>query len=129
MGPNTQIGKIFIDKEIHDRENPFGDIRYDRGGAFIEDLQSQNYLEFSSRWLHLADYSSLIDDVKEFYTTKMTPSGPLGFTKDGLLKPLIPISGLRVPLTKTTNPVKPLIKFRPSNFNNINKSFDERNGK
>lgn len=126
MAANTQIGKIFMDKEIHDKENPFGDIRYDRGGAFIEDLQSHVYLEFGSRWLHLADYSTLIDDIKEFYTTQMTPSGPLEISSDGLIKPLIQINGLQTPLTRMDNLTKPLIRFIPSDFTKINEELDRK---
>lgn len=124
MAPNTQIGKIFIDKEIHDKENPFGDIRYDRGGAFIEDIQSHVYLEFGSRWLHLAEYADLIEDVKEYFTTIMMPSGPLEVSSEGLIKPLIQCNGLQTPLIQLNNLSKPLIRYNPMDLSQINAYFD-----
>jgi DNA polymerase elongation subunit (family B) len=66
MAPNTQIGKILIDNPVHDLDNRFNRDRYNRGGQFIEDYQSGCYLEFCSRWLALASFSELIDDLKEY---------------------------------------------------------------
>lgn len=126
MASNTQIGKLIIDRPINPNENPFGDLKYDRGGAYIEDLQSHIYLEFGTRYLNLASYDVLIDDVKEFFTTQMTPSGALGFTSDGLIKPLFKYNGLRVPLTTKTNLINPFIRFTPSDFTRLNQHFEER---
>lgn len=66
MGNDTMIGKIFIPDPLWEKDNRFGNPKYKRGGAYIEDLQSHNYLEFSTRWLGLADYATLIDDIREF---------------------------------------------------------------
>lgn len=121
MAPNTQIGKLFIDNEIHAKENMFGNPKFDRGGAFIEDLQSNVFLEFGSRWLHLGDYSDLIDDTKEFYTTQMMPSGPIEMDYEGRIKPIIRGNNLLMnPISRDTKLVKPIVRYStPPDFNTI----------
>lgn len=65
MGPNTQIGKLNIEEVVNHNENMFNDPDYDRGGAFAEDLISKNYFILCSRWLHLANYKDLMNDIME----------------------------------------------------------------
>ena len=72
MGPNTQIGKILIDKRVFEKENPFNNEFYDRGGQFLEDYTSGELLEFAHRWFGLANYKELIDDIVEYYTMHNT---------------------------------------------------------
>lgn len=103
MAEENQIGKIFIPKPLHDKDNRFGDIRYDRGGAFIEDFQSHLWLEFCERWLHLAGYADLIDDIKEFFDTQATISYPIEYHwVDGLpiINPMIKANGLKQPFKR-----------------------------
>ena len=68
MGPNTQIGKIIIDKKTFDAENPFNNKFYDRGGQFLEDYTSGDLLEFTRRWLGFGSYREILDDIIEYYT-------------------------------------------------------------
>lgn len=68
MGPNTQIGKIKIEQKVFEKENPFNNKFYDRGGQFIEDYTSGDALSFGNRWLHLGTYTEILDDVTEFFT-------------------------------------------------------------
>lgn len=77
MGPNTQVGKIKIEDKVHNKENPFNNPFYDRGGAFLEDYTSGDILEFSYRWLGLADYKTLLDDVIEYFTMMTNPIYPI----------------------------------------------------
>lgn len=65
---NTIIGKIFIDQPVFENDDRYriGD-RVDRGGRFLEDLQCHVWLEFASRWFHLASYAELYDDVKKYF--------------------------------------------------------------
>ena len=121
MAPNTQIGKIFMDHEVHSKENMFGNPKYDRGGAFIEDLQSHVFLEFGARWLHLGDYSDIIDDTKEFFTTQMMPSGPIEMDYDGLIKPVIRGKNLLInPISRDMSLIKPIIRYKkPTNFDGV----------
>jgi hypothetical protein len=69
MAPNTQIGKILIANPIHKLDNRFNRDRYNRGGQFIEDYQSGCFLEFCSRWLALASFDELLDDIAEYNET------------------------------------------------------------
>lgn len=126
MAPNTQKGKLIIEEQIHDKENKFGETKYNRGGAYIEDIQSQNYLEFGSRWLHLATYSELIEDINEFFTTEMAPNNSLVFTDEGLIDPIIKSTGLRIPIYKSDDLKNPIIKFQKRNFDMTNNYFDGR---
>lgn len=63
---NTMIGKIIIDDKVYDKENEFNLKIFDRGSKFIEDYITQNILIFCSRWLNLANYNELCDDVEEY---------------------------------------------------------------
>jgi hypothetical protein len=84
MAPNTQVGKLEILEQVHDKENRYNNPDYTRGGAFIEDLQSGVYLEFASRWFHLAGYEELYDDIIEYYNTIKNSARSLRyFTPDG----------------------------------------------
>lgn len=81
MAPNTQIGKVFVQ-----------DLKGNMSEAdkFMEDLQSHVYLEFFKRWLNLAGYEELYDDIVEYFTTIMPASRRLRtFTKEGHIIPLI----------------------------------------
>jgi hypothetical protein len=67
IAPNAQIGRILIDQQVHNGENPFKYDKYSRGGQFIQDLQCENYIEFCKRWLHLGGFMDMIEDMKEYY--------------------------------------------------------------
>lgn len=78
IAPNTQIGKIEIEQKVHDKENLFEYDKYCRGGQFLEDLQCGCWLEFCSRWFHLATYSEFIEDMKEYISI----NGSIGYIDD-----------------------------------------------
>lgn len=87
MAPNTQIGKIIIDEQIHKYENPFNDPMYDRGGQFIEDLTCQNTITFCQRWLHLATFEEWLKDLDYYYMKICSPvSFPYGKSKDLIIR-------------------------------------------
>ena len=69
IAPNTQIGKIEIDHKVYDNENAYGieEEKYSRGGEFIENMVTDNHVEFCHRWFHLANFEEIIDDIDEFY--------------------------------------------------------------
>ena len=73
MAPNTQIGKVQIPYKVHDKEGhiPSENFNFNRSREFSEDYTSKDWLEFSSRWLHLATYSELLDDIEEYLNTKI----------------------------------------------------------
>ena len=73
MAPNTQIGKIKLPYKVHDKENhiPSESFAFNRSREFSEDFTSKDWLEFASRWLHLATYSELLDDIEEYINTQI----------------------------------------------------------
>lgn len=73
MSPNTQIGKIQMPYKIHNKEGhiPSENFAFNRSREFAEDFTSKDWLEFGSRWLHLATYSELLDDIEEYLTTQI----------------------------------------------------------
>lgn len=66
LAPDNIIGKIIIDQKVHKYENPYHDDKYDRGGQFMEDLITENPLEFGKRWLSLGGIHDVIADIKEY---------------------------------------------------------------
>lgn len=67
MAPNTQIGKILIDDQVHELENPFNFEYYDRGGQYLEDFTSENYISFCHRWLHYANFREFMEDMYYYF--------------------------------------------------------------
>ena len=67
IAPNTQIGKIIIQEMVHENENPYNNPKYSRGGDFVDNLVTNNILEFAHRWLHLANFMEFLEDVQEYY--------------------------------------------------------------
>ena len=129
MAEENQIGKIFIDKPLHDKDNRFGDPRYDRGGAFIEDFQTHLWVEFCERLLHLAGYADLIDDMREYFSTQATISYPMDFRWENgkpLVNPMIPANGLAIGFSKVEGLSKPFIKYKESNFEQIQTHYIEK---
>jgi hypothetical protein len=76
IAPNTQIGRIIIDQEVHEGENPFKYNKYTRGGQFVQDFMSGNYIEFCKRWLHLGGIMDVVHDMEEYYS-KHRPYGTM----------------------------------------------------
>ena len=77
MAPHTQIGAIQIDHQVWDKENPFKDKQYRRGGQFIEDFQCGVTIEFCNRWLHFGNFMEVLEDLKEYFTTIAIPCRPI----------------------------------------------------
>lgn len=75
MAPNTQIGKMYIDEQVHDKEHwdmytsDEETAKYSRAGEMLENLMSGNHIEFCHRWLHLGNVKELLDDIVELYGT------------------------------------------------------------
>ena len=82
MAPNTQVGKLEINEQISYMEHPDmytsdeDDVKYCRAGEFLENMMSDNILEFSKRWLHLGDVKDVISDMVEFFETEK-PAVPM----------------------------------------------------
>lgn len=95
MAPNTQIGKIIIPNQVHNLENPFNFEYYDRGGQFLEDLVSDNWISFCNRWLHYPSVMEWIHDINEFFTTQRAPMNYMWDHRKLMVK--VP-EGYKVPL-------------------------------
>lgn len=91
IGINTQIGLIQIDNRTYDKENPYDNKDYIRGGQFIEDLHSDVILEFCERWLHFAGYRDCMKDIEEYFTyiSKSHSNIPVLFDKYALRPSII----------------------------------------
>ena len=70
IAPNTQIGRIEIDHQVYDNENAYNieEGKYSRGGEFLDNFVTDNIIEFSKRWLHLAGFKEMLYDINEFYS-------------------------------------------------------------
>ena len=68
IAPNTQIGKIEIEEKVYENENRYMDDKYTRGGEFIENLVCDNIIVFANRWLHLANFTEMLNDLQEYYS-------------------------------------------------------------
>ena len=83
MAPNTQIGKLIIEDKIYELENPYNMEFYYRGGRFMMDYSSGNYLEFGKRWFNLASIREFMDDCIEYFNTVKLPYTPFDEYIDG----------------------------------------------
>ena len=98
IAPNTQIGKVDIPNKVYKDENAYNieETKYSRGGEFIENLVTDNILEYCSRWFNLPDISEMINYTDEYYSqfcqykvSSINTSGMYG-------NPVVPI----IPTTK-----------------------------
>ena len=85
IAPNTQIGKIIIQHMVWNDENKYNLVHFDRGGKFLDDFQSQNWIEICHRWFNLADYGTLYDDVLDYFNTHFSNMHPQLIDHDGLM--------------------------------------------
>lgn len=69
IAPNTQIGRIEIREKVYNDENAYhiDEEKYSRGGEFVENLVTDNHIEFCHRWLKLGNTKEVINDIDEYY--------------------------------------------------------------
>ena len=88
IAPNTQIGKLII-HGVEFTHMEFARSNNSVAGAFMEDIQSQVWLEFGSRWFNLADFATLCKEVFWFFTNVMNPIYGLRlYNENGLIDPM-----------------------------------------
>lgn len=100
MSPNTIIAKVEIESPVFKEENPFrklvesdglSNIKdaenkriYVRSGNYMDDLISENVIEFCYRWLHYASFMEWLADFK-YYSENIEYAGVMNprrlFTK------------------------------------------------
>ena len=54
-------------EKVYEHENAFNFDKYSRAGEFVENLVVDNEIEFCHRWLHLANFQELLEDIDEYY--------------------------------------------------------------
>lgn len=54
-------------EKVYNHENAFDFDKYSRSGEFVENLVTDNEIEFCHRWLHLANFQELLEDIDEYY--------------------------------------------------------------
>lgn len=83
MAPDTQLGKVLFPNPIDPKENKFNNDYFDRSVWFIEDYVSHNRLDFCNRYLNLATYEEMYDDVIYYFTNVQNPQRSV-FTDDSI---------------------------------------------
>ena len=84
IGSTTLIGKIEMPEMIYKGEDRTNDPKYNRSGEFIENFSSRNWIDICVRYLNLATYKEMIEDIYEYFTTVYTPSRALQDDNDKL---------------------------------------------
>ena len=74
MAPNTQHGKVFFPERLDDKENRFNNDYFDRSVWFMEDLNSHDWLNFCERYLHLAGYEQMYEDIVKYFSEVKNPA-------------------------------------------------------
>ena len=97
IAPNTQIGRIEIPEKVYEDENYYHieEEKYSRGGEFIENLVTDNIIEYCNRWFHLGSIEDIIEDIDECYNEfgygQYSNLISAGFRGDGSLRsPILP---------------------------------------
>lgn len=93
IAPNTQIGRIVIPNKIYANENTYSipEEKYSRSGEFIENMVTDNIIEFCHRWFGLGNFQEMLEDIDEFYGTEYGRFSNLqkaGFAQS----PIIPVT-------------------------------------
>lgn len=94
IAPNTQVGRIVIPEKVYQNENVYktDEDKYSRGGEFVENLVTDNIIEYCKRWFHLAGFTEFLEDLNEFYEYrgfgKFSNLAKAGFIES----PIIPIN-------------------------------------
>lgn len=125
IAPNTQYGKIEIREKIYADENAYHieEEKYSRGGEYIENLVTDNHIEFCHRWFHLANVSEMIDDIDEFYNSfgfgvySNLISAGYGSNYEAGISPILPTASKTFKPVSFNNPKvnSPIIFHNPRN--------------
>ena len=117
IAPNTQIGKIEIPDKIYKNENAYNiePEKYSRGGEFIENMVTDNHIEFCSRWFHLAGVTEMIDDIEEFYLN-LDPEYRFSNMINSFRAPITPVSSPYMnPIIEGKKTMNPIVFNSPRN--------------
>ena len=126
IAPNTQIGKIIIPEQVYDDENAYhtDPDRYSRGGEFIENMVTDNYVEFCHRWFKLAGFEEMLDDIDEYFGVlgygKYSNLMNAGYCGNGEYSPILPtVAKYQSPITisEKNKYYCPVVFHEPRNTN------------
>lgn len=73
MAPNTMVGKIKLPVQLDPNENKFNNEYFDRAVSFVEDFVCGNYIDFGVRYLNLASYEEMYNDVLHYFREIKNP--------------------------------------------------------
>lgn len=86
IAANTQIGKVEIlavDPRLqlaaHRVKNRRHNEHWERSGAFFEDYHTHNWMIVGNKWFALPDVMTMVNHIKNYFTTKVQPSIEFGF--------------------------------------------------
>ena len=68
IATNTQIGRIEIPHKVYPHENAYQIQGYTRSGEFIENMVTDNIIEFFKRWFNLGGIIEVLKDINEYYS-------------------------------------------------------------
>lgn len=91
IAPHTQIGMVEILEQVFEYENRAKLENWTRASKFMEDIQSQVWLEICTRWFRLANYTELYHDIERFFRELANPTNALKErdARTGLIIPMI----------------------------------------
>ena len=89
IATNTQIGKIDIPTKVYKHENAYQIQGYTRSGEFIENLVTDNIIEFFKRWFNLGGIIEVLQDINEYYSEYNL--GNYQQMMNNLLCPIMPV--------------------------------------
>lgn len=131
IAPNTQIGRIDIDEKVYENENVYCLDKYSRGGEFIENMVSDNIIEFCKRWMGLAGIMEFIEDMKEYESKFYQYSAPYHQFKnlEGGLKesPIYDCTGIEKAVVVGDDEARAILFFGTLEQNGLSNNFDRIN--
>lgn len=71
---NTQIGRIMIPHKVYKNENAYNLENYSRSGEFIDNLVTDNIIEYCCRWFRLGNILDIISDIDDYCRKLSLPS-------------------------------------------------------
>lgn len=115
IAPNTQVGRIIIPEPVYIHENAYHLDKYSRSGEFIENMVTDNHIEFCHRWMHLANFMEFVEDFNEYYSDRGLGNLSTIFNDGHKESPILPCyDGKENPIEFVDNIVeKPIIFYTP----------------
>jgi DNA polymerase elongation subunit (family B) len=62
---STQYGRLLIPDKVYDGENPLKQGNYDRGGEFMDNYHTHDFIQTGTRWFNLPSIENMIYDIEK----------------------------------------------------------------